>query len=172
MTTILLMVHREIITVWSEICKRLMPNLYSLPGKRVIYPQPGSRSKWHTATPIKASYTEANGWLQAGWSWDRITVGARFSTPVQTGPGDHPASCTMGTGSFSGVKCSWGVTLTPHLLLVPWSRKSRAIPLLPLWAVRPVQSLSARTRVHFILRLRYIILPVHCLSCFKQWKNW
>ena len=30
-------------------------------------------------------------------------------------------------------------------LLVPWSRKSRAIPLLPLWAVRPVQSLSACT---------------------------
>jgi hypothetical protein len=28
----------------------------------------------------------------------------RFSAPVQTGPGDHPASCTMSTGSFSGVK--------------------------------------------------------------------
>jgi hypothetical protein len=27
----------------------------------------------------------------------------------------------------------------------------RAIPLLPLWAVRPVQSLSACTRVHFTL---------------------
>ena len=26
--------------------------------------------------------------------------GARFSAPVQTGPGAHPASCTMGTGSF------------------------------------------------------------------------
>ena len=48
-----------------------------------------------------------------------------------------------------GVKCGRGVTLTPHPLLVPWSRKSRAIPLLPLWAVRPVQSLSACTRVHF-----------------------
>jgi len=30
--------------------------------------------------------------------------GARFSTPVQTGSGTHPASCTMGTGSFLGVK--------------------------------------------------------------------
>ena len=29
------------------------------------------------------------------------------------------------------------------------SWKSRAIPLLPLWAVRPVQRLSACTRVHF-----------------------
>ena len=27
-----------------------------------------------------------------------------FSAPVQTGPGAHPASCTMGTGSFPGVK--------------------------------------------------------------------
>jgi len=76
-------------------------------------------------------------------------VGARFFAPVQTGPGAHPASCTMGTGSFPGVKRSWGVKLTPHPLLVPWSRKGRAIPLLPLWAVRPVQSLSACTRVHF-----------------------
>jgi hypothetical protein len=31
-------------------------------------------------------------------------VGVRFSTPVQTGPGAHPASYTMGTGSFPGVK--------------------------------------------------------------------
>ena len=30
--------------------------------------------------------------------------GARFSAPVQTGPGAHPASCIMGTGSFPGVK--------------------------------------------------------------------
>ena len=31
---------------------------------------------------------------------------------------------------------------------MPWSRNSRAIPLLPLWAVWPVQSLSSCTRVH------------------------
>jgi len=72
-------------------------------------------------------------------------VGARFSAPVQTGPGARPASCTMGTGSFLEVKSSQGVMLTPHPLLVPWSRKRRAIPLLPLWAIRPVQSLSACT---------------------------
>jgi len=30
--------------------------------------------------------------------------GARFSAPVQTGPGAHPASYTMGTGSFPGAK--------------------------------------------------------------------
>ena len=70
---------------------------------------------------------------------------ARFSAPAQTGPGTHPASCTMGTGFFPEVKSGRVVTLTPQHLLVPWSRKSRATPLLPLWAVRPVQSFSACT---------------------------
>ena len=79
----------------------------------------------------------------------QILVGARFSAPAQTGPGAHPASCTMGTGPFLGVKSGWGVMLTPHPLLVPRSCKGIAIPLLPLWAVEPVQSLSACTRVTF-----------------------
>ena len=77
-------------------------------------------------------------------------MGARFSAPVQTGPGAHPASCTVGTGSFPGVKYGRCVKMTPQPLLVPWSWKGRAIPLLPLQAVRPVQSLSACTRDHCI----------------------
>jgi len=80
-------------------------------------------------------------------------VGARFSAPVQTGPEAHPASCTMGTESFPGLNSGRGVTLTPHHLLVQWSRKGRTIPVLPLWAVRPVKSLSACTRVHFTFYL-------------------
>jgi len=78
---------------------------------------------------------------------------ATFSAPLQTGPAAHPASCTIGTGSFTGVKSGRGVTQTPHPLLVPWSRKSRAIPLLPLETVRPVQSVSACTGVHFTCRM-------------------
>jgi len=31
-------------------------------------------------------------------------VGTRVSAPVQTGPGAHPISYTMGIGSFQGVK--------------------------------------------------------------------
>ena len=54
--------------------------------------------------------------------------------PFQTDPGAHPASCRMGTGSFPGVKCGRGVLLTTHPLLVPWSWKSRAIPLPTIWA--------------------------------------
>jgi hypothetical protein len=42
------------------------------------------------------------------WIWNnkfkKIPVGARFFAHVQTGPGSHPVSCTMGTGSFPGVK--------------------------------------------------------------------
>ena len=35
---------------------------------------------------------------------DRIPVGARFSARVQTGPGAHPATYTMGIGPFPGMK--------------------------------------------------------------------
>jgi len=76
--------------------------------------------------------------------WD-----ARFSTPVQTGTGAQPAPFTMGTESFPGVNSGRGVILTPRPLVMPWSRKCRAIPLLPLWAVQPVQNLIACTMVHF-----------------------
>jgi hypothetical protein len=43
---------------------------------------------------------------------------ARFFAPIQTGPRAHPASCTMGTDSFPGVKSGRDVTLIPHPLLV------------------------------------------------------
>ena len=65
-------------------------------------------------------------WLRAGRSGDRIPVGASFSALVQTGPGAHPVSCTMGTGSFPVVKSGRGVTLTPHPLLVPLVMKEQS----------------------------------------------
>jgi hypothetical protein len=49
--------------------------------------------------------------------------GARISATVQTGPGAHPASSAMGTGSFPGVRSGRGVTLTLHPLLVPLVKK-------------------------------------------------
>jgi hypothetical protein len=51
-------------------------------------------------------------------------VGRDFFAHVQTGPGAHPVSCTVGSGSFPGV----------NRLLALRSRMSRTIPLLPLWA--------------------------------------
>jgi hypothetical protein len=46
-------------------------------------------------------YTES---LRAGRSGDRISVGTRFSAPVQIVPVVYLASYTTGTGSFPGVK--------------------------------------------------------------------
>ena len=55
----------------------------------------------------------------------------RLSRPA-FGPTQPPVK--MGTRSFPGVKCGRGVLLTTHLLLVPQSWKSRAIPLPTFWA--------------------------------------
>ena len=44
--------------------------------------------------------------LQAGRSGDRIPAGARFSAPVQTVPGAHPASYTNGYRVFPGGKAA------------------------------------------------------------------
>jgi len=60
--------------------------------------------------------------LQAGRFGDRILVGARYSAPVQTGNGAHPASYTMCTGSFPRVNRP-GVALSTHPHLVPRLRK-------------------------------------------------
>jgi hypothetical protein len=56
-----------------------------------------TRSELVTAyiTPLHATI---QGRICSQW-W-----GAKFSAPVQTGSGVHPASCTKGTGSFPGVK--------------------------------------------------------------------
>ena len=74
----------------------------------------------------------------------------------------------MGTGSFPRLKSGWGVALTTRPLLMLWSRKSRAIPLLPLWVVRSVQSLIAGTRVHFTLLYPVIVLYelICCCCCY------
>jgi len=44
----------------------------------------------------------------------------RFFAPAQIGPGAHPAYCTMGTGSFPGLKRGRGVRLNPHPFLEPF----------------------------------------------------
>jgi len=41
---------------------------------------------------------------RTGWARHNGGGGARFSAPVQTSPGAHSASYTMGIGSFPGVK--------------------------------------------------------------------
>jgi hypothetical protein len=102
--------------------------------------------------------------LHAGRSGNLIPVEARFSAPVQSGSGAHPASCTIGTGSFPGVKSGRGVTLSSHLLLIPWSWKRRVIPVLPLWTVRPVPSLSVCIRVHFTFTSTELVSRDSCCA--------
>ena len=45
--------------------------------------------------------------LWVGRPGDQIPVGARFSTPAQTGPGAHLASYPMSTGSLPGGATAW-----------------------------------------------------------------
>jgi len=51
--------------------------------------------------------------IVTGYGLDGPGIASRWRRdfpPVQTGPGAHPASCTMGTGSFPRVKCDRGVS--------------------------------------------------------------
>jgi hypothetical protein len=83
--------------------------------------------------------------------WGSNRGGGEIFRTCKDRPWSPPSLLYSGYRVFPGVKSGRGVTLTTHPSLGPWSRKGRAIPLLPLWAVRTVQSLSACTRVHFTL---------------------
>jgi len=89
---------------------------------------PSSPTHGGTAPTLFSSsfYTLLRSGIESRWGLD--------FPPVQPGPGPHPASCKIGTGSFPGVKCGRGVLLTTHPLLVPRSQKSSAIPLPTHWA--------------------------------------
>ena len=68
---------------------------HNLPS--VVSPLPFSPTGQDSSVSIGSRYG-------LGRSGDRMPVGAVFSAPVQTGPGVRPASYTMGTGFFPGVK--------------------------------------------------------------------
>ena len=84
--------------------------------------------------------------------------GNQYTFPCM--PFTFSASCTMGTGSFPGAKSGRGVTLTPHPLLLPLDMKEQSYTSTPLWAVRPVQSLSACTRVTFTFTINFLQILV------------
>ena len=116
--------------------------------------------------------------LRAGRSGDRMPVVSRFSASVQTGPGALAASCTMDTGSFPGVKSGRGVKLTPHPLLVPWSRKSRIIPLLPLWVLlggnQVNNTINISVGMYIVGQRDYMFRPVEAIirsSSFDAFKS-
>ena len=53
------------------------------------------------------SYGLDGPWIKSWWG--------EIFPPVQTGPGAHPASCTMCTQSLPGVKDGQDVLLTTHI---------------------------------------------------------
>ena len=59
----------------------------------------------------------------------------------------------------------------PSPLLVPWWMKSRVIPLLPLWTVRPVQNLSACTRAHITFFYTYKFSPHSTVNTSRKFHN-
>ena len=89
--------------------------------------------------------------LRAGRSGDRTPLGARFSAPIQTGPGAHPAPNAMSTGSPSRRWSGRGVALTSHPHLRPRLKKEHNLPLLLLWAF------MASSRANFYLF--YLFMP-------------
>ena len=71
--------------------------------------------------------TQAIQRLATGWTVRGSNPGGGEIFPTcPEGPWVHPASCTMGTGSFPGVKSGLVVRLTPHPLLVPLVMKEQS----------------------------------------------
>jgi len=142
--------------------------MYFVKSLTLLLQQDSIWSAWSVCFPTHCGPGSSVG-IATGYVLDVPGIesrwGRNFPPPVQSGRGAHTTSCTMGTGSFPVVKSGRGVTLTPQPLLEPWSRKSRAILLLPLWAVRFVQSLSACTSVHFTStftsRIHCVCFPYH-----------
>ena len=94
--------------------------------------------------------------IESRWRWDFRTCPCR--------PWGPPSLLYNGYRVFPGGKEQPGRDADPSPLLVPWSWKGRAIPLLPLRAVRPVQSLSACSRVHFAFFFNLTPCYPHSLS--------
>ena len=130
-----------------------------------------------TSTAPGSSVGIATGYGLAGLR-SNPGVGENFRTCPDR-PWGLPRLLYNGYRVFPGVKSGWSVTLTSHPFQCPGHGRVEIyryspygpyglyrasvpvqgctlplpIPLLPLWAVRPVQSLSACTRVHFTFTL-------------------
>jgi hypothetical protein len=117
-------------------CKSCV-NCNSAVGIATCYEMEGSG----ILTPVVGIATcyemEGSGFLTPVVSRDFI-----FSTPIETGPGAHPASCTVGTKSLSGVYSGRVLLLTNHSHLAPRLNKELSCASTPL--LRPKRHVIAR----------------------------
>ena len=91
--------------------------------------------------------------IATGYGLDGPGIESQWSEILRTCPDrpwGPPRLLYNGYRVFPGGKERPKRDADPSPPCVSCSRKSRAIALLPLWTVRPVQNLSACTRVHFI----------------------
>jgi len=101
--------------------------------------------KWLCAIRLNGTWAsiheiEQSVYTRCGWDGLRFETqwAARFSGPVQTGPGTHWTSCTMFTGSLSCAKSCWVLVFTIHL-----PRQRRGFAWLALYPNRRYVSLVA-----------------------------
>jgi len=93
-------------------------------------------------------------------AWGLNPVGVRFSALIQTGPGSHPASYTVGTRSFPGVKQPrHGVDHPPPSNTEV--KESRAIHLLPPFCLLILESVPRAKSVEQFHENRFICQLLH-----------
>jgi len=97
--------------------------------------------------------------IETGYGLDGPGIESRWGAKLHLsrpslGPTQSPVQWVPGLSRGQRTAGTWRWT-SP--LLVPWSRKSRAIPLLPLWAVGTVQSLSTCIGAHFTFYIHFTL---------------
>jgi hypothetical protein len=112
------------------------------------------------------SYKWEPGWLsrysdslRAGRSGDQTPVAARFSAPVQTGPGAHAASYTTGIGFFPGVK-------------QPERRVDNQPHLEPLWALMTCSRLNFTFTFTFTSSYEWLHNTHNCCLFYNYKRHW
>ena len=120
------------------------------------------QSIWVSVGPGQRS--QYSDWLRAGWSRVRIPVGggAKFSSPVQTGPGAHPASCTMGTRSFPWDKAA-GAWRWP-----PTTSSNEVKERVQLYLYPHLWAFVACYRVNFTFTFTWVSVTSHCFKPSHQ----
>ena len=111
-----------VMNAWHTYTTFRKPSLYPLSGKIILKNVMLEWAGW---------LSRYSDWLRAGRSGDLIPVGNETFRTRPDRPWGPSSLLYNWYRIFPGGKSGRGVTLTPNPLLVPWSWKGRAIPLLP-----------------------------------------